>query len=126
MRRRRSCTAACPLILSVAAEPYLTYDCHIEPRAYDHGRCRKTVILQERIAKASVFPEIPAVEVAYAALQRALKEDGRRFRIAKDLTEERVFFMTLCFMTCPRRYTPSAYKVDGNKALRNFAEFATA
>ncbi|KAL1430710.1 hypothetical protein MTO96_002313 [Rhipicephalus appendiculatus] len=79
-----------------------------------------------RDANASVFPEIPAVEVAYAALQRALKEDGQRFRIAKDLTEERVFFMTLCFMTCPRRYTPSAYRVDCNKALRNFAEFATA
>ncbi|XP_075730723.1 endothelin-converting enzyme 1-like [Rhipicephalus microplus] len=85
---------------------------------------RDSCLVQD--AKASVFPEIPAVEVAYAALQRALKEDGRRFRIAKDLTEERVFFMTLCFMTCPRRYTPSAYKVDCNKALRNFAEFATA
>ncbi|KAH7936208.1 hypothetical protein HPB52_020082 [Rhipicephalus sanguineus] len=79
-----------------------------------------------RDSNTSVFPEIPAVEVAYAAMQRALKQDGRRFRISKGLTEERVFFMTLCFMTCPRRYTPSAYRVDCNKALRNFPEFAAA
>ncbi|XP_075528618.1 endothelin-converting enzyme 1-like [Dermacentor variabilis] len=79
-----------------------------------------------REANASVFPEIPAVEVAYAALQRALKQDGRRFRIAKNLTEERVFFTTLCFMTCPRRYTPSPYRVDCNKALQNFPEFSQA
>ncbi|XP_077508289.1 endothelin-converting enzyme 1-like [Amblyomma americanum] len=74
----------------------------------------------------SVFPEIPALEIAYAAFQRALRKDGRRWRIADDLTEEKVFFLTLCFMTCPRRYVKSPTRTDCNKAVRNFPEFAKA
>lgn len=77
--------------------------------------------------QGTAFPEIPALEVAYAALQMALKKDGRRYRIATHLTEERVFFITLCYMTC------SLSGVDGsqagencNKALKNFPEFARA
>ncbi|KAH6941694.1 hypothetical protein HPB50_022686 [Hyalomma asiaticum] len=101
-----------------AVSTWLTEESRKEFAARDSCRVRD--------ADASVFPEVPAVEVAYAALQRALKQDGRRFRIARNLTEEKVFFMTLCFMTCPRRYTPSAYRVDCNKALQNFPEFATA
>ncbi|XP_077508288.1 neprilysin-2-like [Amblyomma americanum] len=75
---------------------------------------------------SSVFPEIPAVEVAYAAFQEALKKARRRLRIAGHMTEEKVFFITLCFMTCRRRYVPSPYSVDCNKALQNFPEFAKA
>ncbi|XP_037555796.1 membrane metallo-endopeptidase-like 1 [Dermacentor silvarum] len=101
-----------------AVDSFLTEESRKEFAARDSCRVRE--------ANASVFPEIPAVEVAYAALQRALQQDGRRFRIAKNLTEERVFFVTLCFMTCPRRYTPSPYRVDCNKALQNFPEFSRA
>ncbi|KAH8042123.1 hypothetical protein HPB51_021207 [Rhipicephalus microplus] len=74
----------------------------------------------------SVFPEVPAVEVAYSALQEALARDRRRFRLAENLTEEMVFFLTLCLMTCRRKHTLSTASADCNKAVRNFAPFATA
>ncbi|XP_065285237.1 endothelin-converting enzyme-like 1 isoform X1 [Dermacentor albipictus] len=72
----------------------------------------------------SAFPEIPALEVAYAAFQQALKNDGRRFKIGENFNEEQVFFLTLCFTTCQRRYVVSPASADCNKAVQNFPPFA--
>ncbi|XP_065285240.1 endothelin-converting enzyme 1-like isoform X2 [Dermacentor albipictus] len=76
--------------------------------------------------RQTAFPEIPALEVAYAALQRALKKDGRRYRIARHLSEEKVFFITLCYVTCALRGTDNHTGTDCNKAVKNFPEFARA
>ncbi|KAL3185731.1 hypothetical protein MRX96_028634 [Rhipicephalus microplus] len=73
----------------------------------------------------TAFPEIPAVEVAYAALKAALRKDSRRYRIAKNLSEEQVFFIILCYMTCVRGHVGIHHVGDNcNKALKNFPEFA--
>ncbi|KAH6931567.1 hypothetical protein HPB50_025264 [Hyalomma asiaticum] len=69
--------------------------------------------------RGSVFPEVPAVEVAYAAYRAAL--DERPENLGDGLTGDKVFFMTLCFMTCARDQV-----VDCNKAVSNFAPFARA
>ncbi|XP_065285236.1 endothelin-converting enzyme 2-like isoform X2 [Dermacentor albipictus] len=74
----------------------------------------------------SVFPEVPALEVAYSALQEALTRDRRRFRISENITEERAFFLTLCLMTCRRKRLVSTARADCNKAVRYFRLFAKA
>ncbi|KAH7984639.1 hypothetical protein HPB52_023382 [Rhipicephalus sanguineus] len=69
----------------------------------------------------SYFPEIPALEISYKALETALsREGGRRLRIG--FSERQLFFITLCFLTCARPGTqPPA---DCNKAVMNFPPFA--
>ncbi|KAL1423798.1 hypothetical protein MTO96_003718 [Rhipicephalus appendiculatus] len=70
----------------------------------------------------SYFPEIPALEITYRALETALARDGgRRLRIG--FSERQLFFITLCFLTCARPGTqPPA---DCNKAVMNFPPFAS-
>ncbi|XP_075744165.1 membrane metallo-endopeptidase-like 1 [Rhipicephalus microplus] len=73
----------------------------------------------------SAFPEVPALEVAYAAFQQELKTDGRRYRIGYNFTEEQVFFLTFCLTMCLRRYAVmSPVGTDCNKAVQNFPPFA--
>ncbi|XP_050041046.2 endothelin-converting enzyme 1-like [Dermacentor andersoni] len=72
-------------------------------------------------AARSVFPEIPALEVAHAAYRTAVAESSRPQNLVGGLRGDQVFFMTLCFMTCSREPV-----VDCNKAVSNFAPFARA
>ncbi|KAL3195633.1 hypothetical protein MRX96_001766 [Rhipicephalus microplus] len=51
----------------------------------------------------SIFPEVPAMEVAYEAFKRRI--DKNNTQLSEDLTEEKVFFITACLSTCAR--TPS-------------------
>ncbi|XP_065296988.1 endothelin-converting enzyme 1-like isoform X2 [Dermacentor albipictus] len=76
----------------------------------------------------TVFPEIPALEIAYAAfLASSAKEDAdRSLPIAKEWSPERVFFVTACFTMCNMPNTLRRFRVDCNKAARNFAPFAAA
>ncbi|XP_037270615.2 neprilysin [Rhipicephalus microplus] len=71
----------------------------------------------------SYFPEIPALEVTYKALETALsREGGQRLRIG--FSERQLFFITICFLTCSQPGTePPA---DCNKAMMNFPPFANA
>ncbi|KAL1430483.1 hypothetical protein MTO96_014926 [Rhipicephalus appendiculatus] len=68
-----------------------------------------------------LFPDIPALEVAYAALEWALALDPHPTRVLEQYTEQQLFFITLCYIMCgavqpgPR---------DCNKALRHFPPFA--
>ncbi|XP_075552450.1 neprilysin-like [Dermacentor variabilis] len=66
----------------------------------------------------SIFPEVPAVEIAYAALSEAIREDKDALTI-RDLPEEKVFFMTLCFMMCKAREANRFGGVDCHKVIRN-------
>ncbi|KAH6938881.1 hypothetical protein HPB50_014397 [Hyalomma asiaticum] len=71
----------------------------------------------------TVFPEIPALEVAHAAFLRSSTEGAA---ISKEWSAERVFFVTACFTMCNLPNTLSRFRSDCNKALRNFAPFAAA
>ncbi|XP_070394783.1 neprilysin-2-like [Dermacentor albipictus] len=74
---------------------------------------------------ASIFPEVPALEIAHSSLLVALKESGPKL-IRKDLPDMVVFFMTLCYVTCATEGFPNPFAADCNKAVRNSAAFASA
>ncbi|KAH7965871.1 hypothetical protein HPB49_011754 [Dermacentor silvarum] len=74
------------------------------------------------------FPEIPAVEVAYASLEKALVSSGERLRTARSaFSQRRLFYVTLCYLMCtnqtlhPQR---RPFAGDCNKAVANFPRFA--
>nr|XP_054926437.1 neprilysin-2-like [Dermacentor andersoni] len=71
----------------------------------------------------SVFPEIPAMEIAYAAYA---KSNETRPPIDHALPEDKVFFLTLCYMTCSQRGERNPSAADCNKAVRGSAAFAEA
>ncbi|KAK8783098.1 hypothetical protein V5799_015561 [Amblyomma americanum] len=74
----------------------------------------------------SVFPEIPALQIAYSAFLDAASEPGSQTQISAELTEEKVFFMTICYMTCARRDVKNLFAADCNKIVRNSAAFTKA
>ncbi|XP_050037191.2 membrane metallo-endopeptidase-like 1 [Dermacentor andersoni] len=72
----------------------------------------------------SIFPEVPAMEVAYAAFKRHHQESNSR--LSEELTEEKVFFITACLTACATTPADNIYGGDCNKAVMNFAPFAKA
>ncbi|XP_054923163.1 endothelin-converting enzyme 1-like [Dermacentor andersoni] len=79
-------------------------------------------------ARASIFPEIPALEVAYAAYRGAVSGRGDEALqgIVGGFSGDQVFFMTLCYMTCTRPDAVGPHTVDCNKAVRSSEAFARA
>ncbi|XP_075539989.1 neprilysin-4-like [Dermacentor variabilis] len=79
-------------------------------------------------SRTSVFPEIPALEVAYAAYRRSISEsdDDSPQGISRNLSGDQVFFMTLCYMTCSLPGAVGPHTVDCNKAVSNSEAFARA
>ncbi|KAH9377769.1 hypothetical protein HPB48_012184 [Haemaphysalis longicornis] len=75
---------------------------------------------------SSLFPEIPALEVAYRAYREAAQnasadsEEG----VPGAPSGDQVFFLTACYMACTA--SGSMFHVDCNKAVRNFLPFAEA
>ncbi|KAH7960242.1 hypothetical protein HPB49_018102 [Dermacentor silvarum] len=76
----------------------------------------------------SVFPEIPAVEVAYAAYRHSLDDGAEKVPrvIPGGLSGDQVFFMTLCYMTCTLPGAVGPHTVDCNKAVRSSEAFSRA
>ncbi|XP_037519830.2 uncharacterized protein LOC119396618 [Rhipicephalus sanguineus] len=79
------------------------------------------------------FPEIPALEVSYAAFrhQQDLKvedveQDNRHRRIMSAFTEQQVFFITACFTLCRLPKTIKSFGGDCNKAAMHFEPYAAA
>ncbi|XP_077523577.1 neprilysin-like [Amblyomma americanum] len=75
----------------------------------------------------SVFPEIPALEIAYSALKASrLRGDRDHLPLSPDLTEDVVFFLTICYMTCADKNYPGPQAADCNKVVGNSEAFAEA
>ncbi|KAH6925833.1 hypothetical protein HPB50_010819 [Hyalomma asiaticum] len=75
----------------------------------------------------SPFPEIPASEIAYNALKKAHEKSGSgNVRLREDLSEDKVYFMTLCYMFCESTGHLNPLAPDCNKVARNSASFAKA
>ncbi|XP_077547606.1 endothelin-converting enzyme 1-like [Haemaphysalis longicornis] len=72
----------------------------------------------------SIFPEIPALEVAFSAFQAA-RTSGDAV-VSRNFTEEQIFFLTACHMSCASSAEDNLYGGDCNKAVRNFKPFAEA
>ncbi|XP_037286308.2 endothelin-converting enzyme 1 [Rhipicephalus microplus] len=79
-------------------------------------------------SRTSVFPEIPALEVAYATYRQSISvdDDGRPQAMLRNLSGDQVFFMTLCYMTCSLPGAVGPHTVDCNKAVSNSESFARA
>nr|XP_050026824.1 endothelin-converting enzyme 2-like [Dermacentor andersoni] len=73
----------------------------------------------------SAFPEVPALEIAYSALVEShIADKTEPLALGEQLPEDKVFFMTLCYMTCDITTIRSDIAADCNKAVRNFDAFA--
>ncbi|KAK8777901.1 hypothetical protein V5799_020758 [Amblyomma americanum] len=72
----------------------------------------------------SVFPEVPALEVAYAAFREDV--DHAQDRLSPELSEEQVFFIATCSTSCTKTAAGNAFSGQCNKAVMNFAPFAQA
>ncbi|KAK8783169.1 hypothetical protein V5799_015489, partial [Amblyomma americanum] len=72
----------------------------------------------------SIFPEIPAVEVAYSAMIRAIKS-GQTALPTEGLSEDKIFFMTICYMMCSATTTHGSIDTCG-KIVRNSPVFQKA
>ncbi|KAH7953763.1 hypothetical protein HPB49_011974 [Dermacentor silvarum] len=68
-----------------------------------------------------LFPDTPALEVAYTALEQALASDPRSTRVLEAYTEQQLFFITLCYLMCGGA---NPGPTDCNRALRHFRPFA--
>ncbi|XP_050038023.2 endothelin-converting enzyme 1-like [Dermacentor andersoni] len=73
---------------------------------------------------ARVFPQIPAIELAFAAFKRHPAENN--MQISEELTEEKVFFISVCLLSCRSTSPDGPFGSDCNKAVMNFAPFAEA
>ncbi|KAK8772386.1 hypothetical protein V5799_024370 [Amblyomma americanum] len=75
----------------------------------------------------NIFPEIPALEIAYSALKAShLRGHREHLPLSPDLSEDAVFFLTICYMTCADKNHPGPLAADCNKIVQNSAAFATA
>ncbi|KAH7937788.1 hypothetical protein HPB49_016142 [Dermacentor silvarum] len=73
----------------------------------------------------SAFPEVPALEIAYSALVEShLVDKTEPLALSEQLPEDKVFFMTLCYMTCDSTGVRNDITADCNKAVKNFDAFA--
>ncbi|CAN7947450.1 unnamed protein product [Ixodes pacificus] len=74
---------------------------------------------------SSVFPEVPAMEVAFRAFKESAKEEDEGLDLSEKYTGDQVFFMSLCRAYCERQgdliVSPRC-----NKAVSNSREFAKA
>ncbi|KAH8029242.1 hypothetical protein HPB51_024287 [Rhipicephalus microplus] len=76
----------------------------------------------------TVFPEVPALEIAYAALSESHLSGAETvpLSLAPNLPEDKVFFMTLCYLSCARPGDRNLVPADCNKVARNSRVFAEA
>ncbi|KAK8769763.1 hypothetical protein V5799_013772 [Amblyomma americanum] len=71
---------------------------------------------------SDIFPDVPALEVAYSAYRRASKKQAPK--LFPKMTEAQVFFITVCLGMCQYQWGHSAG--DCNKAMISFRPFAEA
>ncbi|XP_049272562.1 endothelin-converting enzyme 1 [Rhipicephalus sanguineus] len=75
----------------------------------------------------TVFPEVPALEVAHAALTASHHADQTEpLALSNQLPEEKVFFMTLCYMSCSKPARRPGFLADCNKARRDSVQYESA
>ncbi|XP_075553478.1 endothelin-converting enzyme 2-like [Dermacentor variabilis] len=82
--------------------------------------------LKNSDGKNSLFPEIPALQLAYSSFVDTTKERERDRPISSNFTETQVFFITLCYMTCGQKGVINPFSANCNKLVRNSVAFANA
>ncbi|XP_050037994.2 endothelin-converting enzyme 1-like [Dermacentor andersoni] len=73
----------------------------------------------------SLFPEVPAFEIAYTAMKQShVRDNSTPLALRDDLSEDKVFFMTLCYISCSSSGDKHSRNFDCNKVARNSKAFA--
>ncbi|KAH7974627.1 hypothetical protein HPB49_017484 [Dermacentor silvarum] len=73
----------------------------------------------------SIFPEIPALEIAYSALEDSNLLGGQEhLGLSPELPEGKVFFLTICYMTCTPPGHSNPVTTECNKLAQNSEYFA--
>nr|XP_050037905.1 endothelin-converting enzyme 1-like [Dermacentor andersoni] len=76
---------------------------------------------------SSPFPELPAFAVSVIAMRKAHERDGGQITfLREDLSEEKVFYMTLCYLSCDSSGQRNPQAPDCNKVVRNSVSFSKA
>ncbi|XP_050026913.1 endothelin-converting enzyme 1-like [Dermacentor andersoni] len=87
---------------------------------------RYSCIARTTAGNETLFPEIPALEIAYTAFLDEVGDPDSTMHLSKQLSELKVFFMTICHMTCTRSGVTQPFSVDCNKLVRHSSAFAKA
>ncbi|XP_072141941.1 endothelin-converting enzyme 1-like [Dermacentor andersoni] len=76
---------------------------------------------------SSPFPELPAFAVAFTSMRTAHKRDGGQITLLREyLLEDKVFCMTLCYMSCDSSGQRNPQAPDCYKVARNSVSFSKA
>ncbi|KAK8786519.1 hypothetical protein V5799_023708 [Amblyomma americanum] len=76
---------------------------------------------------SSVFPDIPALDITYSALMTShLLEETEALPLSQDLPADKVFFMTVCYLTCAKSSGQDPIAADCNKLVQSSEYFAEA
>nr|XP_054928971.1 neprilysin-1-like [Dermacentor andersoni] len=75
----------------------------------------------------SLFPGVTAFEIAYTAMKHShVRDNSLPLALRDDLSEDKVFFMTLCYISCSISGDQHSRNFDCNKVARNSKAFAEA
>ncbi|XP_037561971.1 endothelin-converting enzyme-like 1 [Dermacentor silvarum] len=96
------------------------------PEEWFEALARRSAECSGSPVNKSLFPEVPALELAHAAYEASRDDPPRVGRITKVFTEDQVFFITVCFSLCNLPPTLDSLRGECNKAVANFAEFSRA
>ncbi|KAH7946152.1 hypothetical protein HPB49_020701 [Dermacentor silvarum] len=98
------------------------------PVADESGHLEKAVRCQQpEVDQETLYPFLPALEVAHAAYKKALNgSQDARLKGMEQYSGEQVFFLTMCHTLCEEDGRGSAWSPACNAAAREFEPFAKA
>ncbi|XP_075536751.1 endothelin-converting enzyme 1-like [Dermacentor variabilis] len=96
------------------------------PEEWFEALARRSTECSGSPANRSLFPEVPALELAHAAYEASRGDTPQVGRITKVFTEDQIFFITACFSLCNLAPTLDSLRGECNKAVANFPEFSRA
>ncbi|XP_049518471.1 neprilysin [Dermacentor silvarum] len=96
------------------------------PKEWSEAIANRSALCHGSSSDKSLFPEVPALELAYAAYEMAPGDTPYPGRVTMAFNEDQVFFITVCLSLCNLSPTFGSMRGDCNKAVANFAKFARA
>ncbi|XP_070384769.1 neprilysin-like isoform X3 [Dermacentor albipictus] len=96
------------------------------PKGWSEAIANRSTLCHGLSSGKSLFPEVPALEVAHAAYEMAPGDTPHPGRVTMAFNEDQVFFITVCLSLCNLSPTFGSIRGDCNKAVANFANFARA
>ncbi|KAH9382426.1 hypothetical protein HPB48_020433 [Haemaphysalis longicornis] len=77
-------------------------------------------------SRAQLFPEVPAMELAYKAFEESLHQNGVDMKTSDAVKSKQVFFIVSCLAMCSPSGTVNRHRFSCNKGVANFWPFTDA